>query len=766
MPLDNSIFNYMESESPPSACMLEYIDMCRIAPSRMVGVHASTNNCSFVPSNKMGCTISTESMSAERAFVLLCEYDDGVKAIYDQPEPIMLRKYDKNSRLRTISYTSDFLIETIGGFYVVEVKTLKNLEKLVEKQPKNWKKLINGEYEYTPALDAFKKLGLRHRVWAYSGSIKIKIANIGFLMRSRTALLNTDIIEKRVNDLFREAYFWSLYDLKEALELDNYTPIIRMIDMKKVVADLSSSLLSEPKSCFVARNTELLEFGKKMSASKFNVLLPVERFSSQEIPSERSVIKVMDRLKRIASGEKSRSIRRWNEKISNGKKCGKNEFESLIDQSYKSGNKTRRINKVVLHFIEYYLLNDHAELKGLTKYRSYFRYCAKAKIHHASYPPVSWETFRKELMKIPESVIFYKRGGKRLRNGVLEPTNPIDRNLKYQLPWQAAAVDDYLSDIYLVFYTYDGKPYIERVWISGMIDLATSKILAFTISFKNPSKRSLSKVIRECVRLHGKLPQEIIFDRGSNFKSKYAAELLASLGVINSMRAAAYSRSGGEIERLFGEFKEQWLTQRPGNMADFKEARSVDGDKAPKKSAILKPYDFYMELRRFANWRDAKPVGIYDSTREDRFNSKAADFPFMGIDIPYNEKFLISTAVDIGRYTVDLTRGLHIADFYFWSPELSKTRGVTKKVEVRLDPENPHAVYALVENTWVPCYSSRILNYNALDSESQFIEGLIALETRNLKSKLTKMANESLVNIIDELDRKYKVNKKASMIEF
>jgi transposase InsO family protein len=154
------------------------------------------------------------------------------------------------------------------------------------------------------------------------------------------------------------------------------------------------------------------------------------------------------------------------------------------------------------------------------------------------------------------------RGGRRSRNGLLAPTNPLERNLKFQLPWQAAAIDEYLADIYLVFYTSNGKPFVVRPWLTAIIDLATSKILAITISFINPSKRSLAKVMRECLRIHGRLPQEILFDRGSNFKSKYAAELLASLGIINTLRPAAYSRSGGEIEAVFGEFIKMWLSQR------------------------------------------------------------------------------------------------------------------------------------------------------------------------------------------------------------
>jgi len=765
MPIENYLFSDLLPDTSLSSSASEYLDMCKLAPSRMVGVYASTNICSFVPSIKMGHTISTESFSAERAFALLCEYDDSVEGIYDQPEPIMIKKYNKADRLQTVSYTADFLVESNNGVYVVEVKTEEELRKLIDNQPKNWKELPSGGGEYVPAKEAYKRIGLTHRVWAYSTSMHFKMLNISLLIWSRKEEKYDNSFEKSADECLSESFYWSLYDLKETLGLDSLTWLIQLIDHKKLVTDLSNSLLSEPKGCMVSRSLDLLDLGKTYTNRKVQGSVPIRVFEYHEIPSEIVTLKVMERLRRIESGEKSRSVRRWQEKINAGKKNGVNEFFSLIDKSFQSGNRKRRINKVVIDFVSYYIINDHAELQGLGAYRSYIRYRVLAKRHHKYYPPVSWETFRKELKRTPEHEIAFKRGGKRLRNSALEPVDPLKRNLTFQLPWQAAAIDDYLGDIFLVFYTADKKPYVKKAWISGMIDLATSKILALTISFKNPSNRSLSKVIRECVRIHGRLPQEILFDRGSNFKSKHTAQLLASLGVINSMRAATFARSGGEVEGLFGEFVKMWLSQRPGNTADFSEARSVDGNKAPKHAAILKPYDFYRELKWFLNWRDARPVGIHDMARIDRFNSKVSEFPFMGVEVPYDEKFLLMTAVEGKPYSVDLHRGLHIGVQHYWSPELSKVRGRKKKVDVRIDPENPHVVYASVDNTWVPCYSRRVQAFSALDAESQFVEGLIALETQPLKSKLTQKADEALVEIIEELDRGYGNKSVTNLVE-
>ncbi|MEY8240558.1 MAG: DDE-type integrase/transposase/recombinase, partial [Cycloclasticus sp.] len=526
----------------------EYLATSKPAPSRMVGVNAFKNLCSFIPSKKMGTTVSTESYSAERAFALLCECDDNVIGYYDQPQPIMVKKTDKNGKLRSVSYTPDFLIETVNGAFVVEVKTLDQAVKLTEKEPSNWTKSNDNSFKYVSAKEAFSNIGLKHYVWVYSQNMAYFISNMHLIYFSRNDQPLSSSFTSKINGLFDQSIFWTMYEFKNALNLDSYTEIFRAIDKGFIKANLETSLLSNPKSVLLAKNSEMLEIAISQISRKGDNFTYSGVISSQYVPTQTEAKKALERKNRIDSGEKSRNVRRWNKRIELGKNNGLSEFESLIDKSSKKGNRKTRINKTVLDYLDNYLKNEHGSLQGISIYRSHIRYSVKSKVHHSHYDPVGLRTFTKHLNMIPSSYIAFQRGGRRLRNGLLEPTDPLKRNLKPQLPWQSAAIDEYLADIYLVFYTANGQRYEVRPWIAAMIDLATSKILALSLSFNNPSKRSLAKVIRECVRNHGKLPQEILFDRGSNYKSKYAAELLASLGVINTMRPAAYSRSGGEVE--------------------------------------------------------------------------------------------------------------------------------------------------------------------------------------------------------------------------
>lgn len=760
-------FDYFEDTNTPTDLTPEaftYIANTKHSPSRMVGVNAYNNLCSFVPSKKMGVTISVESHSAETAFALLCENDPNISKYYDQPEPIPIKKTIKNGQQRPFSYTPDFLIKYLDRYFVVEVKPEERLRELVEEQPKNWVQLDSGHFEYIPAKTAFATIGLSHIVWSYKKDFAYYIKNLSVLMISRERNFSNANITSLAGKLFDEAYYWTLSDLFEGLGLDSYTDLIKLVDDGYLHADLKGSLLSIPTGCVVVRNENLLDSAKQ--SFKQRGLFPnlSSSISALSIPSEATSIKVLKRLERISSGEKSRSIRRWKSIISANPSV--TPFEALIDKAFNQGNRKPRLNKSVVDYLNYYLKSEHGTLSGISKYRSFIRYSVQSEKHHPKYPSVSLNTFIKYLRKIPESVIAFQRGGIRLRNGLLPPTASQDRNLQPVLPWESAAIDEYLADIYLVFYTMDGKPYVARPWITAMIDLATSKILAMTLSFKNPSKRSLAKVIRECVRKHGKLPREIIFDRGSNFKSRYAAELLAYLGVINTMRPAGYPQIGGQVEELFGEFVKQWLSQLPGNTADFKEARSVDGKLTPRNKAVLQPIDFYRALNLFIEWRDAKPSGFLNSSRVDQFRRGSTQYPFMGITANYDERFLLATAVDTKKYTVNPQRGIHIGQQHHWAPQLSQIIGRNTKAEVRIDPENPHVVFALIDKSWIPCYSSRINQFNVLGPEHQLMEGLISLETQPLKKALTIQADKNAVEIIDSLKNSSEEFTKVAEVSF
>lgn len=719
-------------------------------PSRMVGVHARTNVCTWLFSEKMEQSISVESRTAERAFVILTEVDEDVLEIWEQPEPIPIVKHTRNGSLRKSSYTPDFLVLRKSGPCVVEVKDESTIEKLLFAASQNWVKRDDGTVNYIPAKNFFDGLGLGFEVFVASKDIRYRIFNHEMILRARQSEC-APISEKTLDVVFGESYFWSLHAFKIRLNVESFTAILKCIDNKQLYIDIDNSLLSEPRGCYVVRKKELLPYIKEFKTQKIYSDSLLSEVNQSVVPSSAYAEEALSRMSRINSGEKSRSIRRWRVSIAEGAEQGLSDFQSLIPKWFFAGNRKRKINKVVDDFLLNYLLESHASSNGLSNYRSYIRYRVDSQEAHPLYPSVSKTTFLRRLNAISPDKIALIRKGKRGANAVSDPTDPKERALKVEIAWQCAAIDHYLADIYLVFFDDQEVPHVMRPWLTVMIDLATGSVLAFSISFLNPSRRSVAKVMRDCVRRHGFLPKQIIVDRGSDFRSVYFSALLAHLKIELMLRPASHGRYGGEVEGLFGEFKKQWLTQRPGNVTDFKEARAVDGKLRPDKLAVLTPYDFYEECEAFISWRDSRPKGLNIESPRNMLLRHMREYPFVAIPQKYDDKYALATAVDSKKYKVDFQRGIHISGMWYWTPGLTSIRGRQKAVEVRIDPENPHVIYALADAKWQPCYGSKINRFSAMDSISQWVDGLIAIDAFSERQKIKQSADEEIVRIIKTL---------------
>jgi transposase InsO family protein len=722
-------------------------------PSRMVGVNARASLCSWVMSNKMGHTVSLESRGPERAFFILCEYDDRIVEYWDQPEPVRIERTTKLGKSSIGWYHPDALLLTQDGPRVIEVKAQDEVEKLINKNSVDWRSDGYGNVSYLPAKSEFLRIGISHEVFVYDHKLRYKIENLKLLMDSRSlSRFSSEQLEITKNAI-SDQFYYSLYDLKEKLELDSYTGLFQMVDEGHLFIDLDNTLLTSPKGCVVTLDKPLLPEAMRIHHDgKIYSDGCLSDVTFSKVPSRIYAIRALENLCRVESGEKSRSVSRWKKLIKEGRDVGLTPFQALIPKYYQSGNRKLRLPIIVIEFLIAFLLEDYARSQGLGIYRGYKRYCEKAKAIHPGYHPVSRQTFSKKLEQIPPDVIAKIRGGRRAENAAKQPVDAEKRALKAQCAWEIAAADHYEADIFVIIFSAENFVYVVRPYISALIDLYSGSVVGISISLRSPSRRSIARLLRDCVRRHGRLPAEIIVDRGAEFKSVYFAALLADKKITLTIRPAGDPRYGSEVERLFGEFKEMWLSQRPGNIKDYKEVRSVDGKKSPAKMAILQPYDLYCELQNFLEWRDVKQRGIGNESASETLNRSTREFPFVGKKVNLDSEFLIATSVDEASYTIDHQRGLHIGDMYYWSPELSFLRGRQNKTDVRADAENPHVVYAKIGHKWVPCYSSRINAYSALDPVSQYVSGLELIDAVSDKRAIREEADSELARMINEMD--------------
>jgi transposase InsO family protein len=736
-------------------------------PSRMVGTHAKDNLVSFVPSRKLrGGTYSTESRSPERAFLTLCEFNDEVLVALDQPDPVQIHKTIKNGSKRWSSYTPDALILTPGGPRVVEVKAAETVAKLLKRYPDDWEGSDDNQVVFKPAYNAFAKLGIQHVVYVYSSADRYLIENLDLILLARHHAASVSLDENRVRSVLEDAFAVSLHELMKELDLTEVTPLVHAIDRGLLAADLKRHRIVDLENCLVSLNENLLEQAIELiNEQQIYRDGLVQSEGIELVPTLAAAERALYRLEQVQSGISSRNVRRWKRLIELGQHSNLSDFQSLIPRQHLRGNRSRKLPTVVEECLMDFLMGTYIKAQGLSRYRGYKQYEARAQESHPQFRAVSFQTFLIKLKRIPGEIFGQARGGNRKANAMASPTSPEERHLKASVPWQLAAADHYLADIYLVLFSRTGEVYIERPWITALIDLATSKILGLSISFCAPSRRSVAKVFRDCVRQHGRLPREIVVDRGPDFKSVYLASLMAHYGLTLTLRPSASPRYGGEVEGFFGEFKKEWLCQRPGNLADRQEARSVDGKKAPKKAAILQPVDFYKELLAYRDWRENKCRGGNLVPIDSAFKVETETFPFYAEPVEYDSQFIAVTAVEDKKYALDPQRGINIKNTWYYSPPLRKLEGRVKRVDVRLDPENPNLVFARVGDKWEPCYSSGITEYSSKDVFSQLVLGMIKHEAAELRRKISRQHDLELAEKIRELDEFKKQTKSTPVWE-
>lgn len=738
-----------------SSAGYDYVRACFIGDgSRQIGTHARGNVVSWIPSkNPDEVTFAAESHGPERALRTILQYSPDVSWYGDQPEPVDIVATVKGGHKRRDSYTADAIAVTPNGIIVYEAKTSSKIDELLSSKPDDWLRLDNGNVVYLPAKEAFARLGLRHEVFVYKPEDRFYIENLNQLLWIRECEDIASIAPNVIDRALEKNFTPTIAELKSQLSLSSYAPIYKAIDEGHLVVDLRNQLITEVDSCLTSKTLAILEHGMQLreSQSIYRDNL-VEAKDLSLVPSLKAAEEALRRLEAINSGKSDRNIRRWKERVRKGEKRGLSAFQSLISLHHLCGKRCSNINIKVERTLTKYLMETHIHRRGISNYRGYTDYTRIAREEHPEFKPVCPKTFGRRLSQIPPDVIGYARGGKRLGNALAMPTNPEERNIRAQTAWEVAAIDHYCVDLFLIIYVKKEKIITERPWLTLMIDICTGKVLAFSISFKKPSRHAVAKVIRACVRNHGRLPREIILDRGAEFKSVYLASLLAHYSVTLSLRPASDPRYGGQVEGFFGEFLKLWLCQREGNLANYKEARSVDGSKTPKKSAILFPADFYRELRMFCNWRENACRGSGGYSCEAIFSESEIEFPHVPRQVKYDSDFVIVTCIEAKKFTVDMQRGIYISGIWYSSPAMKLLLGRPKKNEVRMDPENPNLIFVRICGEWKPFYSSDINTYSAKSPEHQLAEGMIKHEAYTLKRKIRFEDDVELAQLVNEMN--------------
>jgi putative transposase len=411
--------------------------------------------------------------------------------------------------------------------------------------------------------------------------------------------------------------------------------------------------------------------------------------------------------------------------------CG-NGLRGLLLKTHLKGNRSDRLEKINPKLRK--LLNDFLDKKVETPrcetktaaYGQFVKLCHKKKMKETS-----WATFKKEWKKREGPKQTEKMEGSKAAYPLEEFLDADIEEASIEgwdsevpvhgdYPWEYAHIDHTLMDV--VLRHTDKGVIMGRAWVTLLIDSCSRLVLAYYITYDSPSYRSCMGVIRECVRVHARLPECMIVDGGIEFKSIYFQTLMARRNVNIIWRPATKPRFGAVIERFIHTLNKQFLHNLMGNTKIMKNVRRVSKSVNPKNLARwnFPMLDEHLEKYLYKEYakREHSSLG---QTPQQAFDEGLARFGRPESNpIKYDDAFLIDTMPSTRKGTAKLirSRGFKIYGVYYRSRELRRSELLGKLFEVRYDPWNMAHAYAWVKNRWVVCYAPRAI-YAKLKNRSE-----------------------------------------------
>lgn len=446
----------------------------------------------------------------------------------------------------------------------------------------------------------------------------------------------------------------------------------------------------------------------------------------------------------------SRTIRDWKAKYLAAQKkynCG---LIGLLSHRKSRGNRSRKLPKDSFDLMNQVIDEDYETYKQKTKWASYCKLVQLCEEKGMITP--SYKTFRGEIKKRSTYQQTKKRQGRRAAYKHKQFYWELDRTTPRHgdRPFEINHIDHTELDIELVC-SKTGRN-LGRPWATFVSDAYSRKILAIYLTFDSPSYRSCLMALRICVKRHGRLPQIIVVDNGSEFHSTYFETLLATFEVTKKQRPPAQARFGSICERLFGTSNKQFVHNLQGNTQITRNVRQVTKSVNPKHQATWTLAFLYDYLCHWA-------YEIYDTIDHPALHQTPREAFAQGMlqggdrshkMIPYDKNFCLLTLPTTQRGTAKVQpgHGVKINYIYYWSnlfrdPEIENTL-----VPVRYDPFNIGIAYAYVKDQWVECTSQYYIDFQGhTEKELKLASSEIRKRDHN-HSKNNKVSAKKLANFL------------------
>lgn len=216
------------------------------------------------------------------------------------------------------------------------------------------------------------------------------------------------------------------------------------------------------------------------------------------------------------------------------------------------------------------------------------------------YPDIpSKKTFQRRVREIPYYAIEeYREGGTALRDAL--PSMQRSRlDIDSNDVWFS---DHHLFDVFV----RNDKGNAVRLWLTVFFDARSNKVVSALIRDADPNSTAIKQCFRQGVEHYG-VPNEVYFDNGKDYKSKYFSRdypysLVNTLG-INAIYATKYHGQAKTVERFFGtmemQFGRMWPTYCGKDAKQRPECMRISNKKiaemAPRKDEFIAAFYDWLE---------------------------------------------------------------------------------------------------------------------------------------------------------------------------
>lgn len=734
-------------------------------PTRKVGRKRRRNLILDVPLNSIpGVVLQAESLTGEFNFLVELDRRTDLLAVFDQPIAIPIEITDRIGRRTRTSYTADYLVIDERQVCAYEIKADVELERLIRERPSDWLNNKDG-YHYLPAARHFNSLGIRLIVIPVSSLSSLRADNLRLLSSAR-AVPDTKHYRKTrqgICQLFKHESPMRISDLLERIGETDQTPILQLLDSEDLFADLDKVTLSDPSSVWVSTSLDLAMLAQESSKGLAELLRSTNldtydvmdpRYEA-EVAARLAIIQGTTRVNAHGKTVSDRTIRRHRKAF----RDSGNDPRSIVPQWSNCGNDEPHISSTHLTFLEAFISagkGDPNDPSIHSCFEAYVKAFPQAKIDLDFFDnlPICRSTFYTYWEKTPlHNEDSFARGGRRLENEQADSFDPAIKTIIATRPFAVAHIDHWKTDLHLVVGYTNGVKITKRAWLTAMVDAFTGEVLAIWLSFSDPSKKACTMVIRDCVRRHGRLPETIITDGGSDFKSSHFLVMLATFGVVRCERPPEDPRFGQQVERLFKDFKDRFVRGLPGFGLSIERARAVSAAfNAAKKSrlTLLEAFEA-IEAFAFQGYNNSLKPGEMSSRLAIRLKADKL-YPHSGRKVVWDLKLLIATSIespDTG-YKLWTGRGIHVNDKWYSSPRLLAYRGYKKDISVRLEPYADSVIYVCIEGKWLECRNSDAPLQAALSESSLLFRTAERHDLSALRAELTNDMNRCAAEIVNE----------------